>query len=79
MSDDVAEKVLAEKTGHYLKVELKRANVTYEGLAERLKHIGIHETKASIASKIGRGTFSATFLVATLKAIGKETMVIGDI
>jgi Domain of unknown function (DUF6471) len=35
------------------------------------KH-GMRETEASIANKISRGTFPATFLLASLKAIERE-------
>ena len=42
-----------------LKAELARADVGYRELAERLKKHG----EASIANKISRGTFSATFLL----------------
>jgi hypothetical protein len=52
-----------------LPAELARADVGYRELAERLKKHGLKETEASIANKISRGTFSATFLLATLKAI----------
>lgn len=57
-----------------LKAELKRAGVTYEALAERLG-----ETHISIKSKVGRGTFSAAFFLAALKAIGRKTINIEDI
>lgn len=38
-------------------------------LAERLGKQGLRETEASIANKISRGTFPASFLLAALKAI----------
>ncbi len=53
----------------FLKAELARADIGYRELAERLKKHGMKETEASIANKISRGTFSATFLLASLKAI----------
>ena len=37
------------------------------------KH-GLKETEASIANKISRGTFSATFLLAALKAIEADVV-----
>jgi hypothetical protein len=37
------------------------------------------ETKASIASKIGRGAFPATFFLAAMKTIGAENIRIGDL
>jgi hypothetical protein len=52
-----------------LNTELARADVGYRELAELLAKHGLKETEASIANKISRRTFSATFLLATLKAI----------
>ena len=40
----------------------------------RLKKCGLKETEASIANKISRGTFSATFLLASLKAIEADVV-----
>jgi len=68
MSGD-SEEQWAQRTKRFIKAELKRADVTYDDLAERLCKLGLPETKASVANKISRGTFSAVFLVATLKAI----------
>ncbi len=42
----------AERATRHLKAELKRAEVTYDELAERLKEHGFKETKASIANKL---------------------------
>jgi hypothetical protein len=39
---------------------------------------GLFETKASIANKISRGTFSATFPPASLKAIGCQNIRVED-
>jgi hypothetical protein len=63
-----------ERTKRFLKAELARADVGYRELAERLKKHGLKETEASIANKISRGTFSATFLLATLKAIEADVV-----
>ena len=63
-----------ERAARYLKAELKRADVTYDELAGRLKKHGQHETKASIANKLSRGTFSAVFFLTTLAAIGIENI-----
>jgi Domain of unknown function (DUF6471) len=56
----------------FLKAEIKRADVTYEELATRLEKHGFKENAASIANKLSRGTFSATFLMATLAALELE-------
>jgi hypothetical protein len=70
----------AERAARHLKAELKRADVTYEELAGRLKKHGFKdETKASVTNKLARGTFTATFFLAVLIAIGCETVKLGDI
>lgn len=61
-----------QRAKRFLKAELARADVGYRELAERLKKHGLQETEASIANKISRGTFSATFLLASLKAIDAD-------
>jgi Domain of unknown function (DUF6471) len=43
--------------------------VGYRELAERLEKHGLDETEASIANKVSRGTFPATFFLATLAAL----------
>jgi uncharacterized protein DUF6471 len=57
----------------------EKADIGYRELAERLKKHGLKETGASIANKISRGTFSATFLLASLKAIEADTLRLEDI
>jgi Domain of unknown function (DUF6471) len=70
---------LAERASRFLKVELKRANVTYEELATRLKKHGLDETRASVSAKLKRGTFAATFLLACLAALELEGVMLEDI
>jgi hypothetical protein len=55
-----------------LKAELKRRNVTYAQLAERLAAIGVHETEPNIRNKIARGGFTAVFLLQAMAAIGAK-------
>jgi hypothetical protein len=56
------------------------ANVTYSGLAERLSRHGLKtETEASIKSKLARGTFAATFLLASLAALELEGVRLEDL
>ena len=57
-----------------LKAELKRRNLTYEQLTERLAAIGVHDTARNIRNKISRGRFTAVFMVQCLKAIGCQEM-----
>ncbi len=68
-----------DRARRFLKAELARAEIGYRELAERLAKHGLKETEASIANKISRGTFSATFLLASLIAIGKEHVSLQDI
>lgn len=69
----------AQRAARHLKAELKRADLTYEELAKRLKKHGFEETKASIANKLARATMSAHFFLAALAAIGKEQIALADI
>lgn len=57
-----------------LKAELKRRNVSYKQLAERLEVLGIHETERNINNKISRGGFTAVFLIQCLEAIGCQSL-----
>jgi hypothetical protein len=63
-----------EKLKGLLKAELKRRDVTYQQLADKLTAIGIPETPENIANKISRGKFSAVFLVQCLEVIGCRTL-----
>jgi hypothetical protein len=63
----------------FLKAEIKRADVTYEELAKRLKKHGLDETEASIANKLSRGTFAATFFLACLAALELEGVRLEDL
>jgi hypothetical protein len=57
-----------------LKAELKRRNLSYQDLAEKLTALGISESDRNIANKIARGGFSAVFFVQCLVAIGCHTL-----
>jgi hypothetical protein len=71
---------IAERVSRFIKAELKRANVTYEELAIRLKKHGLpNESADSIKSKLKRGTFAATFFLACLAAIELEGIALEDI
>jgi hypothetical protein len=73
------EKEWAGRATRYLKAELKRADVTYAELAKRLNDHGLEETEDSITSKLGRGTFSATFLFACLTVLGIAALTLADL
>ena len=57
-----------------LKAELKRKDVTYARLVDRLAAIGVRDSEANIRNKLARGKFSAVFLLQCLEAIGTRTI-----
>ncbi len=61
-----------EQSKRLLKSELVRRGISNDDLVGLLADINVDETKASIDSKISRGTFSASFL---LNAIGCKSIV----
>ena len=73
------EREWANRARRFVKAELKRAEVNYAELARRLKEHGLEETEASITAKLNRGTFAATFFLATMKAIGRENISLADL
>lgn len=74
------EQELALRASRFVKAELKRAGLTYADLAERLKVHGLPaETEASIKAKLRRGTFAATFMLATLAALEMEGVRLEDL
>jgi len=68
----------AAKVKGLLKAELKRRNVTYAQLVEKLGAIGVPETEVNLRNKIARGGFTAVFLVQALTAIGCKSVNLGD-
>jgi hypothetical protein len=63
-----------ERAKSLLKSELKRRNVTYAGLVEKLGEIGVKETEPNIRNKIARGGFTAAFFLQCLEAIGAKEL-----
>ncbi len=61
-----------------LKAELKRRDVTYQELTERLAAIGVSETPENIANKLSRGKFSAVFFIQCLDVLGCNTIRLND-
>jgi hypothetical protein len=70
---------LAKRVAAYLKAEVAKAEITYEELAKRMKRHGVPETKASVTNKLARGTFPATFLLASLAALEREGLRLEDV
>jgi 3-mercaptopyruvate sulfurtransferase SseA len=57
-----------------LKAEVKRRNMTYDQLSEKLAELGIRETPTNLRTKISRRGFSAVFFVQCLKAMGAKSV-----
>ncbi len=58
------------KVKRLLKSELIKRGISNSDLVMLLKEIDVHETKASIDSKISRGSFSACFFLQCLFVVG---------
>ena len=58
------------KVKQLLKAELKRRNVTYAQLVEKLAEIGVVDSEPNIRNKLARGKFTAVFFLQCLEAIG---------
>lgn len=57
-----------------LKSEMKRRSLTYADLMSRLADQGIVETEANLRNKISRGSFTATFFMQCLMAMGCDRL-----
>lgn len=57
-----------------LKAELKKRELSYADLADKLTAIGVTEDRRNINNKIGRGAFSAVFFFQCMEAIGCRTI-----
>jgi hypothetical protein len=56
---------------------LKRGDVTYAQLVEKLAAIGIVEAEANIRNTLSRGKFTAATLLQCLNAIGVTRIDVG--
>jgi Domain of unknown function (DUF6471) len=74
-----SEKEWAQRAAAFLKHKLQGAEITYSDLAKRLKKHGLKETEASIANKLMRGTFPATFFLACLAALELDGVALEEI
>jgi hypothetical protein len=61
-----------------LKAELKRRDLSYRDLTDRLRVIGVKDNERNISNKIARGTFTAVFFMQCMDAIGCQTIHLGD-
>ena len=59
-----------DKVKRLLKSELMKRGISNSDLVFLLNEQGLNETQSGITSKIGRGTFSASFFLQCLSVIG---------
>lgn len=67
-----------EKAKGLLRAEIKRRNLNYEQLAEKLAELGVKDTGKNLSNKIARGGFTAGFMIMCLEAIGAKAVRIDD-
>jgi hypothetical protein len=53
---------------------LKRRNVSYVELFEKLAAIGVVDSEPNIRNKLARGKFTAVFLIQCMEAIGADSI-----
>lgn len=61
-----------------LKAELKRRNVSYAQLVEKLAAIGVLESEPNIRNKLSRGKFTTIFFLQVLAAIEVKGIIVPD-
>jgi hypothetical protein len=74
-----SEAEIAERVAAFLKTKIQEAEITYAELAKEMKKHGHAESAETIKQKLKRGTFSATFLLAAVAALGLEHVALDEI
>ena len=75
---DTKAKEYQDKAKGILRAELKRRDLNYGDLAEKLTAMGTKETPANLSNKIARGGFTAGFFIQCLEAIGCQSLRLSD-
>jgi Domain of unknown function (DUF6471) len=57
-----------------LKAELKRRNVSYAQLVDKLAAIGVVDSEPNVRNKLSRGKFTAVFLLQCLTAVEASSL-----
>jgi hypothetical protein len=63
-----------DKVKGIIKSELKRRNMGYKELTEKLAELGVKDSERNIANKLARGSFTAVFFIQCLTAVGCHTV-----
>jgi hypothetical protein len=61
-----------------IRAELKRRDLSYVELAQRMDAIGLKVNDRTLANKIATGAFSAVFFLQTMEAIGVRILQINN-
>lgn len=69
----------ADAASRLLKAEIAREQVTLAQLAVRLNLLGQQETEASLKNKLYRGTFSMTFFMQCMAALGHASVDVASV
>ena len=73
-SANVSDTEWEAKVKGMLKAELKRRNVSYAQLVDKLAAVGVVDSEPNIRNKLSRGKFTAVFLIQCLEAIGASEL-----
>ena len=73
------EDVWAEHAKSLLEAELRRRNVGYRELAERLTEMGAPDSERNLANKISRGGFTAAFFLQCMAAVGVKNLQLDEL
>lgn len=69
--DDLTQKY-QDKAKGILRAEIKRRNMNYDDLAQKLAGLGHEDNAKNLSNKIARGGFTAGFFIMCMEAIGIE-------
>jgi hypothetical protein len=73
-----AQKEWEDQAKGLLKAEIKRRNVSYAQLVDKLAEIGVMDSEPNMRNKLSRGKFTAVFLLQCLEAIGASSLRLSD-
>lgn len=79
MAGSDKEKEWGNRASRFLKAELRRADIGYRELAERLTKHGLTETEVTVTGKLARGAFSAAFFFACLAVLDLTGVSLADL
>ncbi len=57
-----------------LKAEIKKRNLNYQQVVAAMEAIGVAENERNFRNKIGRGKFTAVFMLQVMEAIGCKSL-----